>query len=168
MSRLDRKFLTAAALALGFALCGCSSNQDFDPTSLMPDSLFGMGKKPLPGDRRAVFPEGVPGVVQGVPPELMKGHQEAEASQAAVAASEPAPAAKPAKSAAAQPAKPKPKKKAATQQPQQPQQAQQPAAAAPAWPTPAGQSAAAPWPAPAPAASTQNAWPPPNPNTFSR
>jgi hypothetical protein len=159
MSRLDRKFLTAAALALGFALCGCSSNQDFDPTSLMPDSLFGMGKKPLPGERRAVFPEGVPGVVQGVPPELMKGHQEAEASQAAVAASEPA---KPAKSAAVQPVKPKPKKKAATQQPQQP------AAAAPAWPTPSGQSAAAPWPAPAPAASTQNAWPPPNPNTFSR
>jgi hypothetical protein len=167
MSRLDRKFLTAATLALGFALCGCSSNQDFDPTSLMPDSLFGMGKKPLPGERRAVFPEGVPGVVQGVPPELMKGHQEAEASQAeasqaAVAASEPA---KPAKSAAVQPAKPKPKKRAATQQPQQ---AQQPAAAAPAWPEPSGQSAAAPWPAPAPTASTQNAWPPPNPNTFSR
>ena len=30
-------------------------------------------KKPLPGERKAVFPEGVPGVPQGVPPEMVQG-----------------------------------------------------------------------------------------------
>ena len=34
-----------------------------------------LGKKPLPGERRAVFPEGVPGVPQGVPREMVKGYQ---------------------------------------------------------------------------------------------
>src|SRR5262249_13152344 len=29
----------------------------------------------LPGDRKPVFPEGVPGVAQGIPPDLMKGNQ---------------------------------------------------------------------------------------------
>ena len=32
-------------------------------------------KKKLPGERRAVFPEGTPGVPQGVPQELVKGYQ---------------------------------------------------------------------------------------------
>ena len=41
---------------------------DFNP--------FGTKKQPLPGQRRAVFPEGVPGVQQGVPAEMMKGAQQ--------------------------------------------------------------------------------------------
>jgi len=48
-------------------LAGCES---FDLTNLIPDS-----KKKLPGERREVFPGGVPGVSQGVPPELTKGYQ---------------------------------------------------------------------------------------------
>ena len=32
-------------------------------------------KKKLPGDRKPLFPEGVPGVTQGVPPEYFKGNQ---------------------------------------------------------------------------------------------
>ena len=32
-------------------------------------------KKKLPGDRKPVFPEGVPGVAQGIPPDLVKGNQ---------------------------------------------------------------------------------------------
>lgn len=163
MSHLDRRILSAVALTLGLVLCGCSSSSEFDPSSLIPDNLFGMGKKPLPGDRRAVFPEGVPGVSQGVPPQLMKGHQQAEDTE--VPASEPVQTAKPAKptkSAATQPAKPKPKKASAP--------AAQPAAAAPAQ---SGQPAASPWPDPPaqnpwPQSSTQNAWPPPSSNTFSR
>ncbi len=155
MSAFDRTFLIASAFALGLSLCGCSGGSDFDPSDLMPDKWFGGGKKPLPGDRQAVFPQGVPGVPQGVPPELMKGNQQA-AEETPPPAAEPEPApkpkAKPAKSAAAQPAKPKAKK------PAQPATATAPAQ--PAQP----QSAASPWPEP----SGQNAWPPPNPNTFSR
>ncbi len=52
----------------GFALSGCES---FDP-----ESWFN-SKKPLPGERKAMFPGGVPGVPQGVPPELTKGYQPA-------------------------------------------------------------------------------------------
>src|ERR1700722_6109725 len=33
-------------------------------------------KKKLPGVRQEVFPGGVPGVQQGIPPELVKGYQE--------------------------------------------------------------------------------------------
>ena len=36
---------------------------------------MGVSKKPLPGERRPVFNSGVPGVAQGVPPELVKGYQ---------------------------------------------------------------------------------------------
>jgi hypothetical protein len=156
MSYLHRRVLTAAMLALGLALGACSGGGDFDPSTI-PDAIFGTGKKPLPGDRRAVFPEGVPGVTQGVPPELMKGHQEVEDTPIAEPAAEPA---KPTKSAVAQPAKSKPKKKVSTPS--------QPTAAAPTARPPSGQSAAAPWPDAAPTPAPQSAWPPPNPNTFSR
>ena len=38
--------------------------------------VFGLNKKkPLPGVREPVFPNGVPGVTQGIPPEYMKGYQ---------------------------------------------------------------------------------------------
>ena len=38
-------------------------------------------KKKLPGERKDVFPGGVPGVSQGIPPEYMKGNQPADAAQ---------------------------------------------------------------------------------------
>ena len=34
-------------------------------------------KKPLPGERKELFPGGVPGVSKGVPPDLVKGNQAA-------------------------------------------------------------------------------------------
>lgn len=61
-----RIVLIVSLLAAGFALSGCES---FDP-----ESWFN-SKKPLPGERKAMFPTGVPGVPQGVPPELVKGYQ---------------------------------------------------------------------------------------------
>ena len=64
--RARRILMVAALLASGFALSGCES---FDP-----ESWFNP-KKPLPGDRRPMFPGGVPGVPQGVPPDLVKGYQ---------------------------------------------------------------------------------------------
>ena len=36
---------------------------------------MGSNKKPLPGERRAGVSEGVPGVPQGVPPDMVKGYQ---------------------------------------------------------------------------------------------
>jgi hypothetical protein len=149
---LNSVVLGIGMLALGLSLSACSSSSsEFDPTDLIPTNLFGAGKKPLPGERRAVFPEGVPGVPQGVPPDLYKGRQ-ATADQEGAATAEaapPKPAAKPA---------PKPKAKPRTASTAQPR----PAAAS-------GQSqpADAQWPNPNPN-TQQNAWPPPNPNTFSR
>ena len=67
------RILTAAALAGVLLLGGCTT---FDPIDMFQDwDLLGVGKKPLPGERRAVFPEGVPGVPQGVPREMVKGYQ---------------------------------------------------------------------------------------------
>jgi hypothetical protein len=73
--RMPRLLAGAVLLAIGLALAGCSGGASkFDPTDLL-DSVFAEQKKPLPGDRKALFPEGTPGVPQGVPPELVKGYQ---------------------------------------------------------------------------------------------
>ena len=47
----------AAALAIGFLPAACSGGSNWDPTEALN---FLNTKKPLPGDRKAVFPEGVP------------------------------------------------------------------------------------------------------------
>jgi outer membrane biosynthesis protein TonB len=94
MKRLTRIALTATALSFGLLLAGCDT---FDPTAIF-DSDFFNTKKKLPGERKPVFPEGTPGVPQGVPQELVKGYQ--------APAEEPPP-----QQAAAPEAKPKPKPK---------------------------------------------------------
>ena len=68
-----RSIITVAALAFGLALSGCES---FDPLDKLSElDIMGTSKKPLPGERRPVFDTGVPGVPQGVPPELVRGCQ---------------------------------------------------------------------------------------------
>jgi hypothetical protein len=76
MSRLPRMLVVASLLATGLLLSGCSSfdTSKFDPTDML-DGLFAEQKKPLPGERKELFPQGTPGVEQGVPPELVKGYQ---------------------------------------------------------------------------------------------
>ena len=71
MIPLLRIALTASALSLCLVVAGC---ENFDPTSVFDAEIFNTKKK-LPGDRRPVFPEGTPGVPQGVPEELVKGYQ---------------------------------------------------------------------------------------------
>jgi len=110
----------AVLLALTLPLAACES---FDIDKLTDFEIFN-SKKKLPGDRKPVFPEGVPGVSQGVPEELKKGYQvppdtaqtgEAQAAQGQQSAQ--------AQSASEEPAtKPKPKKQAKVAKPKpQPQ-----------------------------------------------
>jgi hypothetical protein len=75
MKSLTRLVLVASALAL--PLGGCASVGDaLDPTEWFAGDFFNTKKK-LPGDRKPVFPEGVPGVAQGIPSDLVKGNQQA-------------------------------------------------------------------------------------------
>jgi hypothetical protein len=134
---MRNRILTAAALLFGLALAGCDS---FDPLDKFQDwDIMGTSKTPLKGERRPVFDHGVPGVPQGVPPELVKGYQQP--------AEEPPPViqAKPAKpKAASKPRRPPPQQVEQDEPPPQQQVRQAPAARtttqtapgnADAWPT---------------------------------
>jgi hypothetical protein len=161
--------LLGLLLGTGLSLGACDS---LDNLTNMLDT-----KKRLPGDRRPVFPDGVPGVEMGVPPEMMKGYQEKQqAEQAQTPPGAPAAgqgAAGQAPQAAQEPAeKPKPKKVVTRPKPKPApsdtaQQAGQPAAPAQtaAWPTqqaqPAPAQATAPWPSQQPQQAQQApaAWP---------
>ena len=116
--------LTAAALIAGFALAGCDS---FDPLDKFQDwDIMGSSKTPVRGERRAVFPEGVPGVAQGVPPDMVKGHQPPAAEPPPVIEAKPAPQKQ--KKAAA-PRKQQPRKQVQQEEPDE-QMQQAPAARA--------------------------------------
>ena len=84
MRRPQRLIATAVLIALSSALAGCGSMGNFDPSDLLD---FLDTKKKLPGERKAVFPEGVPGLEQGVPKDLYKGSrvEDPNAQAAAVA-----------------------------------------------------------------------------------
>jgi hypothetical protein len=170
----------AAVLMAALSLSACSgTSSNFDPTDWITGEFFDTKTK-LPGDRKAVFPEGVPGVPEGVPKELVKGNQQQQPVMEASAApaAEPAPAAKPApKRQAAKPVA-RPRTASAPPRPVAARTASPPQAQPQAQPQPASQPAVA-WPDPntgrtpaQPAASsppsTQANWPPPDPNTFSR
>ncbi len=83
MRRLPRIVLLALLLAAAPVLAGC---EDFDMDNL--DFLGLNKKKPLPGERHDVFPGGVPGVTQGIPPEYLKSNVEKEQQAEAAAAAE--------------------------------------------------------------------------------
>jgi hypothetical protein len=177
MRRLVRIGLTAGALSLGLLLAAC---ENFDPTAIFDAEMFNTKKK-LPGERRPVFPEGTPGVSQGVPSELVKGYQAPAGPEAASKeASKEAPkeASKEApKQATAEPTDPKPKPKpkpklvakpestptAVTVRPTQPsaQQSPSPQAPSPQAPSPQAPSPQAQWPDPplAQQAPVASRWP---------
>ncbi|MGD9837498.1 MAG: hypothetical protein AB7F72_07910 [Afipia sp.] len=93
MRRSQRLIAAAVLAAISVALAGCSGG-GFDPTDMM--DWFDTKKK-LPGERRPVFPEGVPGVEQGVPRDMYKGAHQQEPPPVAEA---PPPAPEPRKPAA--------------------------------------------------------------------
>jgi hypothetical protein len=138
-------------IAAAPVMSGCA---DFDPDKL---DIFGINeKKKLPGDRKPVFPQGVPGVSQGIPPEFVKGNQpppdtaQTLPSEAADAAAKKAAAVEPAEEPKPKPKRKKPKATVAAPAPQPAQSQQQPPQQAPQ------QSSSAPWPSSPP------------PGTFSR
>jgi len=92
MRRPQRLIATAVLIALSGALAGCGSTAGFDPSDLLD---FLDTKKKLPGDRKAVFPEGVPGLEQGVPKDLYRGARQQDDPNAQAAAATPAPAEEP-------------------------------------------------------------------------
>lgn len=138
MRRPQRLIATAVLIALSGALAGCGSTGNFDPSDLLD---FLDTKKKLPGDRKPVFPEGVPGLEQGVPKDLYKGsRQQIDDPNAQAAAAAPPPV-----------EEPKSKRGAKSKG----KQAAAPAAADPdAAPDEEGSTAAAP-PAPKPAKVTR-------------
>jgi hypothetical protein len=151
---MHRVAMLVVLLAIAPVVSGCA-NGDFDLDKL---DVFGLNeKKKLPGERKEVFPDGVPGVTQGIPPEYMKGNDEGASLDVA-----PAPQA-----AAVQPVEEKPKVKpkskprtaarpartnvSAQPQAQQPPQSQEQPAANSPWPSQEQAPSASPWPAtPAP------------------
>jgi hypothetical protein len=169
MRRSQRLIAAVVLISLSGVLAGCSDSlSNWDPTDMLD---FLDTKKKIPGERKPVFPDGVPGLEQGVPKELYKGsaqeridQQNAQAAAAASPAPVAAPKSKHSKSkstppaaaadaasaeeggANAAPPAPKPKKivRKRTTAPPPDQQTAQPAQ--PAQP----QQSAAPFPAPMP------------------
>jgi hypothetical protein len=71
MRRSQRLIAATVAIALCTVLAGCGGGlNNFDPSDMLD---FLDTKKKLPGERKPVFPDGVPGLDQGVPKELYKG-----------------------------------------------------------------------------------------------
>jgi len=177
--RSQRLIAAAVVIALSSALAGCTGGfSNFDPSDLL-DWLD--TKKKLPGERKPVFPQGVPGLEQGVPKDLYKGAaqqpdpavaavqpvEEPKAKNAAkskgkgkqTASTAPAPAAAPdgeaapeeEGSTAAAPPAPKPPKIVRRRTTAPPPDAPAPQAGQPAQP----QQAATPFPAPMPSGTFQ-------------
>jgi hypothetical protein len=70
MRRMHRLVLLVALVALAPGLVGC---ENFDTEKF---DIFGINdKKKLKGERKELFPEGVPGVTQGLPPEYLRNKQ---------------------------------------------------------------------------------------------
>ena len=155
MRSISRIVMFATLVLTAPVLSGCA---DFDIDKL---DILGLNeKKKLPGDRKAVFPEGVPGVTQGIPPEYIKGNQPPPDTAMAPAAVPEANAPPPVAAAAPQPAKqsaavdpndePKPKirKPKVAKQKLIPDQSPKPAQAQPQdQQQQPQQSSTAPWPA---------------------
>jgi hypothetical protein len=185
MRRIHRAASIVLLLAFTSSLAACADG--FDPDKL---DILGLNeKKKLPGKREALFPEGVPGVTQGIPPEYMKGNiaeqpgaavpieplkPEAQTASAEPAATAEKPKPKPARKHVAAKPKPTPTRitlKPAPAQAAQPQPGQQATSPWPAAPPPPqqqpAQQASSPWPdqqqqSPAP-------WPAaPPPGTFTK
>jgi hypothetical protein len=165
MRRSQRLIAAAVLIALCGALAGCGGGgmSSFDPTDLLD---FLDTKKKLPGDRKPVFPEGVPGLEQGVPKDLYKGsaQEKLDRQNAQAAAAAAAPPSEDPKSKRSAKSKGKPPATASTAPAQD--ATQQPAAEpdANAASEEEGAAAAPPAPKPKKIVRKRTTAPPPDPN----
>jgi hypothetical protein len=157
---MRRAKLVRLVVAFAVAVPLLAACTDFDPDKL--DFFHINEKKKLPGERKPLFPEGVPGVSNGVPPDLVKGYQPPpQAAEVEPPKTEEAEKPKPKlKPRVAKQAIPGPPATRITVQPgQSPQQPGQQAAPAQ---QPPPQQAQSPWPAPqqpAQPSGAQSPWP---------
>jgi hypothetical protein len=169
-------FLPAGLVAAAIALAGCESTTnlvDKVQDSVADFNPFGTAKKPLPGERKPLFPEGIPGVQQGVPSELLAGSQAATTDDQAPAATATIPDRRTPRPAAPAETAPRPQpKKVATPKPQlrtttRPEAERSEPREDAVWPPPPAQAATPAWPAaPPPAQPASSPWPsqtPPSP-----
>ena len=174
----QRLIALSVLLALAGAVGGCSGGMaNFDPADLLD---WMDTKKKLPGERKPVFPDGVPGLEQGVPKDLYKGSRQEQIDQQNAAAA--AAAAAPPRPLEPPPGSPAAKSKARSKQAVAPAAAPDPdaapaeeensVAAAPPPPKPpkiVRRRTTAPPPDPAPQQQQQSAFPAPLPSgSFSR
>ena len=177
MRAMHRVVLLAVFATIASTLMACTN---FDPDKL---DVFGLNeKKKLPGERKELFPEGVPGVTQGIPPEYMKGNQPPPDTAQASATEPGKPAAAAAepdkKTAAVEPEpQPKPKRKPKPRTVSQPPATSAPPSAVQQQPAPwpqqnqqsAPQQAQSPWPGQAQGQSNAgDPWPSTPPSTVAR
>src|SRR5262245_53666749 len=73
MGLRHRSLLSVATVALSLALVGCDTADKLQKLNDMVPLRD--NKKPLAGERREVFPQGLTGLPQGVPADLVKGNQ---------------------------------------------------------------------------------------------
>jgi len=93
MRRTQRLIASVVLIALSGALGGCSSSfSSWDPSDWL--DIFDTKKK-LPGERKPVFPDGVPGLEQGVPKDLYKGASQQQLEQQNIQAAAVAPVEEP-------------------------------------------------------------------------
>jgi len=140
MRRPQRLIAATILVALSSALAGCGSMGNFDPSDLL-DWLD--TKKKLPGERKPVFPDGVPGLEQGVPKDLYRGARQQQVEEPNTQSAAVAPAAPP-------PPEPKSKKSKGKQAPVAAAPAAEPATAPDVAATEEEGSTAAAPPAPKP------------------
>jgi hypothetical protein len=89
MRRSQRLIASLVLIALSGAVGGCSTNfSSWDPSDMLD---FLDSKKKLPGERKPVFPDGVPGLEQGVPKDLYKGASQQPVEQQNIQAAAVAP-----------------------------------------------------------------------------
>ncbi|HEU4806344.1 MAG TPA: hypothetical protein VFS91_11180 [Nitrobacter sp.] len=90
MRRSQRLIATAVLISLCGVLAGCGGGglSNWDPSDMLD---FLDTKKKLPGKREPVFPDGVPGIEQGVPKDLYKSNVEQQQQEQAAAAAAASP-----------------------------------------------------------------------------
>lgn len=88
MRRSERLLTAAVLISLCGMLAGCGGGglNNWDPTDMFN---FLDTKKKMPGNRQPVFPDGVPGIEQGVPKDLYKSDAGLQQEQAVAAPAPP-------------------------------------------------------------------------------